>query len=335
MMGAKHWIWAALAVPLAPAVADAQQADGFEDALREVFRDTAQRTKLGTGFQALSVFTATPGLAAAHYTLDGDDYEFDVRSIGFHPHTTFDAPGRLKPYLEANIGYAGASQQGDIPVLSDDPTRFDIAFHTVTAVVGGGFEYAVTDKLAIRAVALGGFSHVDDTADITGPFSDVIAAAGDGIFFDASTTGYLVGGAVGAAYHTSLPGDLALTAAARYNYMRDTVIQASDDVLRTASNIDIGSISAELDGPLPVRAFGRPLRWELFTGAAALGDEVGTALGFDSMAQAGAGLRVKAPGSRCLGISARNWCMDHLSVRASVLTGNNLSGYTAGVRLGF
>ena len=110
-------------------------------------------------------------------------------------------------------------------------------------------------------------------------------------------------------------------------YLWGTTLDASDDALEGASDFGVFTAAATLDGPLPITAFGRELRWLAFATHSRFPGLSGDALGFDYFFELGGGLEI-VDREVVAGIEG-------ISLRASYITGDNVTGFSVGAHIEF
>jgi hypothetical protein len=179
----------------------------------------------------------------------------------------------------------------------------------------------------LRPIFLVGYAHVSDDTKVRGPFSDELSEAAADFLFDIEIDSYQVGAALEVEYQRPLSSDINLLTNARYNYLYSEVYDASDSVLETDSDFGVFTARAELDGPTGTTAFGRELRWIGFLAGTYLPGSQSDTLGFDSFVEIGGGIEVVDRGV-IEGIEG-------VSVRASGIVGNNVTGWSVGLELEF
>ena len=310
---------------LIPASAAAQSTEEIlEDALRTAARETA----LGNAFQSLSIFGAAPGVSAAEYFVDDGESEAEIDLLKFSPSHEFDPVwGGVKPYVEVTGGWLQWDEKFEVELVPSDPTGGDVEIEAFTVLAGAGVSVPVTETVTVRPIALFGYSRITDEADISGPFAGELSAAAEGILFDVEIESLLYGGALELAWADSFEGDINAEASARYDHLYDNVIDASDPVLDSSDDFIVLSANSELDGPIGLNMFGRELRWIGFAGATYLPGDQGDALGFDLFFQTGGGIEI-VERAVIRGIEG-------VSLRASAIFGDNVTGYTLGGNIEF
>ncbi|MEM9839583.1 MAG: hypothetical protein AAF830_10585 [Pseudomonadota bacterium] len=297
-----------------------------EEEIAEVFREAADVGQLGAAFQALNVFVAAPGAAAAHYTLDGSGEEATIRSIAVHPNWVSDDGGAWRRFTEIDTGFAWSEREFALPGSNGELNRGQLRTQTFSAIGGGGAEWQMAPTLTVRMGALAGISNVTDDADIDGPDSQLILDAGQDILFDISSTAGLYGGLLAVRHQKVHDNGVVSKARLRLTALRSDVFAASDDVLKQDSDLIVSTLVGELNGPTPWFLFNQPLRWNAFASSTSFGQDTNAALGFGHLMRAGGGLSWVAPS--VLTVKTINF-------KASLLGGDDVSGYQVGFSVSF
>lgn len=300
--------------------------------LREEFRSDAERSNFGRSLQALSIFNVTPGVSAASYYVDnGSSDDTTINSYKFSPSHTFAPIHGIKPYLEGNVGFLKAKNSANLFIDPSDPTRIDFDIKTISFLAGAGVEIDIVERTVVRPIVLAGYSRIWDSDEISGPGADILAEAGQGIFFDAWLNTALVGGAVELEHWGSFGpvSDVNYTGKLRYNQFYANTFSASDSSLEEEGTFGLMTAAVEFDGPVwGMTLFEREVRWIGFlTNTYLPTDAESDALGFDYFFEVGGGLELVDRGIF--------EGLEGISVRSSALFGNNVYGWTAGLSLEF
>lgn len=301
------------------------------DALRELLRVSARATRLGDAFQLLSLIGAAPGISAARFSVDDPasdygDYELDVIKLPLRHE--FDAAAWGRPlFTELTLGWTRADQTLGLAINSPDVTEADVGIDTLTALAGVGVSFPVSESLVIRPIANLGYSRITDDATTRGPDAALLEEAAQGILFDVEIESLLYGAALELEYANSFANDVSMDARIRYQHLWDEVQSASDPALESSQDFGAFTARVEADGPTSARAFGRDLRWIGFSSVTWLPGDQTDDLGFDWFAELGGGIEL-VDREVVRGVEG-------VSLRGSVLAGNNVTGWTLGVSLEF
>lgn len=300
------------------------------DELRDQVRQIVRQDGFGDQLQALSGFAALPGISAATFTVeqgDAPDSRIDRLILPLaHQFTALRLFGGSL-HLETTLGYTRVEQsvRADAGGVAD--TKIDRDLTSLSALGGVGLDFEPLENTILRPIALLGYARLEDDSDYEGPGAAALASIADGIFLNVNAHELLYGGAIEVEHARDLAADLRLKASARYNHLWATTLHASDAALKGDSNFGVFTAAAALDGPLPVGAFGRELRWLGFVTNSSFPGLSGETLGFDYFFEFGGGLEIVDRGV-VRGI-------DGISLRASYLTGDNVSGFSVGAHIEF
>ncbi len=286
---------------------------------------------LGRGLQALSIFNATPGISAASFYV-GNDIGDDatINSYKFAPSHTFDPVYGIKPYVEGTAGYLDYSFEDDFPNGLGQNNHVKLDYNTISFLAGVGVEVDVFEGTVIRPIFLAGYSRIWDGSSVSGPNANEIRRNGDGLLFDAWLNTALVGGAIEVEHegHFDPQSDINYTANIRYDQFYANTVSASNSAMEGSSTFGIMTALAEFDGPVwGVSLFDRELRWIGFATNTFLPAQTGDQLGFSYFFEVGGGLEL-VDRSVIDGLEG-------VSLRSSVLFGDNVYGWTAGLSLEF
>ena len=302
-------------------VAVAQGVDDLRDRARELVRGSG----LGDQLVGLSGFAALPGISAATFKVDpGDGPDTDIDRLILPLSPQFRGPRLLggAPYVEATLGYSRVEQSARIGDGSPGETRLDQSLTTLSALGGLGLGFEPVKGITLRPLGLLGYAHTDDDADLDGPGASAHEPVLDGILLNFTADELLYGGAI-EIEHERTVGGLELTISARYNHLWGTTLDASDEALE--GDTDFGIFTAATS--LPISALGRELRWIAFVTHSRFPGLSGDALGFDYFFELGGGLELVDRGI-VTGIEG-------VSLRASYILGDNVTGFSVGAQLEF
>jgi hypothetical protein len=318
---------AALAAALLPACGAAAQS--IEE-VRDQVRALVRQSDLGGELLGLSSFAALPGISAARFRTEGDQgSDADIVRLVLPLPRQLAGPRLLggTPYVEATLGYSKFEQSIRLDDDGTDTTTIDRDLVLLSGLAGLGWGFEPFAGTVLRPIALLGYAYLSDDADCDGPQAEAIRLVTDGILLNISAQELLYGGAGELEHRQALPADLHLSATARYNHLRGTTLDASDDALDGDSDFGVFTAAATLDGPLPATAFGRDLRWLSFVTHSRFPGESGETLGFRYFFEFGGGLEV-IDRSVVAGIEG-------ISLRASYITGDDVTGLSIGAKLEF
>ena len=282
---------------------------------------------LGRAFETFSVFGGIPGIAAAQYYSDFHLNSFQLPIA--HTFQPLDDGGlaNVAPYAEVTLGYLTADQTFPLTPSPTTPNSVKLSFNAWSALVGGGLELGLGSGFRLRPIVLAGYAHIGGNAAFAGPNSASFQTAVHGVLSDASVDTALLGGALELVYDTTLPGDLLLTARARYNEVAAIVAAASDPSLKQNGSFGVATANVTFDGPTEWRIASRAVRWLGYASATWLPSTNRDILGFNSFAEIGGGLKLIAP-DIVRGVQGG-------TVRASVIVGPGVTGWLLSAALNF
>jgi hypothetical protein len=306
------------------AIAQQNLADELGQALRREARDSGQ----GSAFQALSIFDATPGVSTAVFNVDhsqpGTDLTLRTLQLPLR-HEFAPVVAGIRPYGELTLGYGNANETRDLDVAPPRQTKIDAKFDTYSVLTGIGATIPVVPRFSVRPIVLAGYSRLEGGASFKGPFATELKTASRGLIDELHIDTLLLGGALEAKVAWPLGDDMQLTADARYNQFYARNFNASEAVLETSDTFGVFTARTEVDGVAPLTIGGRATRWIAFVGATYLPGDLKEALDFDYFFEVGSGF----------GILDREIIegIEGLSLRASLIVGQDVIGWSAGLSL--
>lgn len=319
---------ATLAVLVLSWASEAIAQQNIADQFRQALRREAKASQQGRAFQSLTVFGATPGVSTAIFNVDhsqpGTDLTLRTLQLPLK-HEFASVVDGIRPYGELTLGYGNANETADLDVTPPQQTRIDADFDTHSVLSGIGATIVVVPNLSVRPILLAGYSRVDGDANFKGPFSEELKTASSGLINDMSIDTLLLGGALQAKLALPLDESIHFTGEARYNHFYARNFNASDSVLETSDHFGVFTARTEVDGPTPLTVAGQQTRWIAFAGATYLPGDVKAALGFDYFFEIGGGIAMVDVGDLVSGLSAR----------ASLIVGEDVIGWSAGLSLHF
>jgi len=315
---------AATCLPGAPATAQSSLEE-----VRDRVRDLTRGTGLGDQLLGLSGFAALPGISAATFDVNGGSgSNTDIVRLIVPLAKQLDGPTLLggAPYLEGTLGYSKMSQSGNIDPGGALETRINESVTALSALAGVGLGFEFLPGVTLRPIALLGYAHLDNDTDFDGRGAGALEPVLDDILANFTADELLYGAAL------EIEGEQPMSALnlglnARYNHLWGSTLRASDDALQGSSNFGVFTAAATLDGPLSATPFGRDLRWLVFATNSSFPGLSGDALGFDYFFELGGGLEIVdrdiVPG------------IEGLSLRASYIRGDHVTGFSLGAHVEF
>ena len=326
------------------------------DELREDVREVADDVNRIGVFQAITFFSAAPGISGSSYRFSDDDPETsanytnliklpisrDLGDCGFVPREGQAEDGRaerqarnaqreaalncIRPYGELSLSYLRATEDDVDAVLFED-TEIDFDLTTFTAQAGFGLAVPLPSSLTLRPILLLGYSHIDEDADINGAFADEFEQAAGGIFFGFEANSFLIGGAAELEHRASIADDVTLDSTIRYNHIVSDTFDASDDVLESTNDYGIWTANVRGRKKTDLTLLSREVAFIGSLGAAYFPGDTGDELLTDYFADAGLGVEIKE--DRIVdGI-------DGFSLSGRYIFGPDVTGYSFGLSLIF
>lgn len=318
---------AALTCPLAGPAAAAPIDD-----LRDFLRDESRRQDFGAHLQGVAGFGALPGISGSHFTVDGSGAADDASLSRLNVPLSHEfenigiAGGNL--YAEASLGWLQADYDirglfAGTPLRSDAHSDID-AF---SALGGVGLSFDLNDCWSLTPMAVFGYSRIEDETSFTGRGAGRVDKITRDILFNYHVDDFLYGAAVELDYERKLAGDIDLEAEFRYNLMFSESTSASDPSLESSADFGVLTSYIQLDGPTPASLWNRPIRWIGFLSNSTFFRDAADGLGFDTFVEIGGGVEIVDP-NIVSGVQG-------VSLRGSVLVGDNVTGWSAGAKLEF
>ncbi|WP_027133667.1 hypothetical protein [Geminicoccus roseus] len=318
-----------LLAALAASPASAQSVDE----LRRFLRQSVADAHVGDLVQGLTGFAALPGVSAANFTIDaGLEGGRDTQVTKFVLPLRHDFPDLLPAgrtlYAELTLGYLHADDGID-DFLLGTPLEADVDsdLDAVSAVAGLGVSFPLGAHATLRPIGLIGYSYIGQDSQMSGPGAALLEETTEGFLFNLHGNVALAGAALQANYRREIGGGVHFAGNLRYNQLFAETFAASDDVLKTSSTFGVFTALGELNGPLPGQVFGRDLRWIGFVANSSFPGNASDSLGFDYFFEFGGGIEI-VDDQMVDGI-------DGISLRASALVGDGITGWSVGAKLEF
>ncbi|MDF2234248.1 hypothetical protein P2H44_16925 [Albimonas sp. CAU 1670] len=317
-----------LAVEAAPAAGQTAAS------VRKAVRQAARQGDFGKEVLGLTGFAALPGVNASSFTISNGAGAGDTelgRFAASPKHRFRDTEllgGDL--YAEGTLSWFTASTDYG-PFFAG--TRFEASprnrIDAWTAMGGLGVAYDLTPRLSVTPILTAGWGMVQDDTTFVGPGAARLDKATDDLLFNWDVQELLYGPALRLDHVTAIPGDVNVTTTGRVNYVYGSTYSASSRVLEGDVSFAVMSLHGELDGPTRHSVFGRELRWILFGAGTWIEGEGARALGVDWISEFGLGLElVDREAVPEIGLEGA-------SLRLSVITGDNVFGWSIGGGLEF
>lgn len=330
--------------------------------LREAFRDEAQTVNFVAVFQALSFFSASPGISGASYTFGGSaagesgtdvnlfklpiSHEFkstdfciggagdlsgldqagtDAGAAGEEEPAADPGAHCVRPYAELSLSYLRAKENVLVPAFGDFEIDFDIK--TYSALAGGGVSIPLSKGTTFRPILLLGYSRVADDSDTSGVLKEVLDASASGIIYNVEINSLITGGAAELRHQRSLTSDTGLEAHIRYNHVLSSVLSASDSSLEQSNDFGVLTANAEINTRTGLTLFSRDLHVLGSLGGTYFPGEQGAQLQSDFYYEVGGGVEIKENGL-IQGVEG-------FELFGRYILGDDVTGYSIGLSLTF
>lgn len=323
---------AGLALALALLAAAGAAAQSAAD-LRRVVAAAVDRTAFGNFVTAAVGFSALPGVSAADFTIDLDGPgEVEATRLALPLSRRWEGVEILGGAPHTELTLAGFRASRAYPVfLPGTPraARPDATATSLTAIGGLGLAFPVAEGTTLAPLVTLGYGRLEDDTTFSGPGARSLDRATRGVLFNVRVEQLIGGPALQLDHARGLGGDLRLASRLRADAVFSDTISVSDPALEASAASQVFTARADLDGPTGRRAFGRPLRWVLFGAGTAFTGDAADFIGADAFAELGGGLALSAADlAPELGLAGA-------SLRASVVVGADVHGWSVGGRLEF
>ena len=295
--------------------------------IREAFRDDLSRVSFGKSLTGLIVLSNELELSGSRIDFD-DDGDTAITAFALPFGRTFQPWGDEAAglYVEGAVGFAVAEQSTDDFFEGQAPgfeTTIDTDWMSFSVIAGVGPSFEVAEGLRLAPVASVGLTYLRNETDYGGPGAAVTEAIADGLAFNWDALAVVSGIAGRAEYQRDLAEGYDLTLLARYDMRWTDTIREDDPAQRFFDRTQIATLRADVTGPMSWKPFDRDLRWRLFTGYRHFIE--GDLFDAESYAQFGGGFEV----DNALPLGTK------LTALGSVIVGDDLLGFTAGLGIGF
>jgi hypothetical protein len=297
--------------------AAAQSIEDIRDDVREDLRES-DVTGLLTG---IVNFGALPDIASANFFVEPDD-KLSTLKLPFGTDLEV-ADGPVGLHIEGGVGYLTVDDRVDFGT-----TQADVDWRGVSGFFGGGPAISLGATTKVRPILDLVISYLENDADYRGADAELFDQALRGLLYDAhlSTIGPAL--ALEVEHKEPVGDDGTITFAGRYTHLFAWSFNASDEVLEGFGQSDTFSAYVELAGPTPFTFLNRDVRWNGVMANTTLFGSGADALGFDFFFEFGGGLDLALLPTDLFGLGT-------IGVRAAAITGNNVTGWTIGLRTDF
>lgn len=233
-------------------------------------------------------------------------------------------------YLEGYLGYA---RYDPTFVLSNgqEQRRVSLRWNTLSATVGVGWSFPVTERLQIRPIVSTSLGYVASDIAIAAELLDYLTGVDIELLKSgqAATGGF--GGAMVLAWYDYRPA-YELEAELRYSQMQFRTLPVYSRGLDVRSESSILGLWTRLRWPTGAEAFGRPSRWVLEMYHSEFLAAQRETLGIDRLTRLGGGIEADL-GRWELG--AMGLYLQRLRLSGNVLVGEGVRGWSFGIGMSF
>jgi len=285
----------------------------------------ARPESLGAGYAQLLNLTLSDDLSSAHYEIDAgegiDDPLLRITRLPWRIASRKLARGELDWLLE--LGYLGLDAGFDVSLPGFGGGRIDSRWRAYGATTGVRLRLPLADSLSLEPTLWLGIARLDNDAHYSG-IATALRPAVAGTLFDWSTDAAVASADLGLVSRKGW-GDLDGWLAARATHSVVDSFGESSAAVRFRENGNTLSLRAELEGPTGCTLAGRSVRWTSLGSYARFLGTNADQLGFNDVAQLGAGLVFVAP--------AGDFHLRRIAVKGSLLRGSHVRGWSLGFGL--
>ncbi len=293
-------------------------------------RDEARSGRIGQQLITLISFTALPGVSGARFnvTRGGNDPDYDLWKVNIGTRRVRSLENQdFDLYVEGGIGYLETDENSfGSEVIGDSAVRVKTDRKVYSGHFGIGPSFPFAEHFRLTPIARVAISRFDNKTGL-GELGDSVNSPEDILRLDWNLTAATLAGALQFSFDRPF-GDRKIEAKATYTHAYTNVFDAPSSRLEYTGHNDILTLLGRHTAPTPWQVSGRPLHWSLFGTGTVLAGDGKDALGFSSFVEIGAGLDLDLRGDNLPILKA-------LRGRASVIYGNNVTGFQLGVSFGF
>ncbi|WP_237215521.1 hypothetical protein [Falsiroseomonas oryziterrae] len=310
----------------APAVAQQQPTTRLADFLRD--RLDAQ-TRLALGVQSLTVL---PDGAASDIQLSRSAGSTEKTGLLLGQlGTGFTWSEDFPLYLEGYLGYARYNPRF-VLTRDEESRRLSVAWNSVSATVGVGWSFAVTDRLQIRPVVNASLGYVSNDLALGAELLEFLTGIDLEFLKQAQAATGGIGGAIVLAWY-DYRAAWEFEVEVRLSQMNLRTLPVYSRGLDVRENTRTATLWARYRVPIGWEAWGRPVRWVFETyHTEFLTDTQKRVLGADRLTRLGTGIEVDV-GRWELGAFGIN--LNRVRLMGNVITGEGISGYSVGIGMSF
>jgi hypothetical protein len=277
-------------VLLATLVACALQLAAFAVQAQAAFSITgANLQKQANGVLALMGYLLTPDVTTGSLSIvnaNTGDPALSMSSLGGGFTVSRDVP----LYLEGTAAYA----RYDPTFIATDGTQqraFPVKWNSLSATIGAGWDFRLTDKLVLRPIANFSLGHVESDLSVLNDIAENQAGQEIEFLDNGQLDSYGVGGSLMLDYEDYRP-DREIDVELRYTDIYLNSYGDTADVVQGTADARSMSLWTRWRAPTGITALQRPLRYVLELAHTQFFGDLRGALGFNSLTSLGTGIEL-------------------------------------------
>ena len=230
----------------------------------------------------------------------------------------------VKPYVQLTFGRFEIDKRAAVTIFPAAPTGIEVNMRGEAVVAGVGATIPLVLGTSLRPTVFGGYARIRSDAATSGPFSGLLLSVVDGILADARLESPIAGASLSLRHEADIGGNVAFDGSLGFGLLYAPVTVATDPAIDQAIPFPAISAQFEADGPLWKTEQALRLRWLGFAGVTfvpALPEDIA---GIPLAAEIGLGLRLNGPDLQ-----------QGVTLRASIILGDRVTGWSLGVGLDF
>lgn len=274
-----------------------------------------------------SLFALAPGLRTGSVRVDASLIgELELDLYKFPLSHEFEPVWRgLRPYAQFTVGGFRSDKAFLLPILPARPTRGEIELSGFAAIGGLGVSIPIAEHTTLRPLALAGYAEIASDGSATGPFSGLLLSLAEGVLVNAEADAWVFGGSLEMLHSQRFSGGFGVDGSLRVGFLTAKARNASFVDLDDRGYLPSVSAQVEIDGPTGFKLDGRSIQWLTSVASNYVPGPTGGFLGTPAALELGAGLAVP--------LFSAGSVTESVTVRASMLLGDGVIGWTVGLSL--
>ncbi|MCF8034114.1 MAG: Solitary outer membrane autotransporter beta-barrel domain [Desulfarculaceae bacterium] len=219
------------------------------------------------------------------------------------------------------LGYLDAKESVDtVSPTFGEQMRWNADWKGYSGMLEGGMSFDLGHGFHLTPGLTAGLARLRNSATFLNDFSkEVVGPVLDGLTTNFSVTALTLSGILAAGYATKL-GSMDLEVLGKYTHSYIESIETDNDAQEFNSDIDSVSGRLTVGGPLGVSLGSYPMIWQAFLGGMHFIGQDQEALGWTYYGELGASIG--------LDIRQLGWPLSALRLGASIIQGDNISGWS-------